>query len=418
MAGKSERIAESILTKIMSGELTGRLPAEQELARQCGVSSVTAARALNILRDKGVVQRVTGRGTFVTGNGRTVVRIAFNRYFAEKLFPMLERHFPNVTVEPVSDIMEADAAVYSTTVPFFPGEYFLPWPRERLNRLKNEGRLFPQIFEFHNVNGAVWGLPYLFSPDVLLYNRKIMRRIAPDFEPYALTFERFLELRTKLPRGVAFWSGPGDSLLLSLIYNLSGCGMANPDIFKKAVSLTGTIEFCGSFDDFLAGKALFSQGSRYMSRQLTEDFDISPMPLYDGRRPCHAGSEALMVRNTTCHQELLFDMAEALFRPEIQKSIGVVKRSIPADAAVAASSLDSSILRDDIFLNEIKNVDYAHRHMSDSMDLCFSTVLKKFVNSQISREEFLREVEDSYRFGEKRRRALDDFMARAAAVDF
>ncbi|MBQ9502380.1 MAG: GntR family transcriptional regulator, partial [Lentisphaeria bacterium] len=102
MAGKSERIAESILTKIMSGELTGRLPAEQELARQCGVSSVTAARALNILRDKGVVQRVTGRGTFVTGNGRTVVRIAFNRYFAEKLFPMLERHFPNVTVEPVS----------------------------------------------------------------------------------------------------------------------------------------------------------------------------------------------------------------------------------------------------------------------------------------------------------------------------
>jgi hypothetical protein len=52
------------------------------------------------------------------------------------------------------------------------------------------------------------------------------------------------------------------------------------------------------------------------------------------------------------------------------------------------------------------------------MDLCFSTVLKKFVNSQISREEFLREVEDSYRFGEKRRRALDDFMARGAAVDF
>ncbi|MBQ9502586.1 MAG: GntR family transcriptional regulator, partial [Lentisphaeria bacterium] len=102
MAGKSEQIAESILAKIMSGELTGRLPAEQELARQCGVSPVTAAKALNILRDKGVVRRVTGRGTFVTGNGRTVVRIAFNRYFAEKLFPMLERHFPNVTVEPVS----------------------------------------------------------------------------------------------------------------------------------------------------------------------------------------------------------------------------------------------------------------------------------------------------------------------------
>ena len=60
MPGKSEQIAESILSKIVSGELAGRLPAEQELARQCGVSPVTAAKALNILRDKGVVERVPG----------------------------------------------------------------------------------------------------------------------------------------------------------------------------------------------------------------------------------------------------------------------------------------------------------------------------------------------------------------------
>ncbi|MBQ9501877.1 MAG: extracellular solute-binding protein, partial [Lentisphaeria bacterium] len=353
-----------------------------------------------------------------TGNGRTVVRIAFNRYFAEKLFPMLERHFPNVTVEPVSDIMEADAAVYSTTVPFFPGEYFLPWPQDRLTRLKDEGRLFPQIFEFHNVNGAVWGLPYLFSPDVLLYNKKIMRRIAPDFEPYALTFERLLELRTKLPRGCALLSGNGHTLLLSLIYNLSCGGTASPDVFRKAVSLVSSVDCSGTFDDFLAGKALFSHGSRHMSRKLTEDFDIAPLPLYDGRRPCHAASEALMVRNTSRHPELLFDLAEALFRPECQNCIGVVRHGVPADRAAAASSLDSSVLRDDIFFNEIKNVDYAHRHMSDFMDICFSATIKKFVNSQISREEFLREVEDSYRFGEKRRRALDDFMAGNAAVDF
>jgi len=418
MAGKSEQIAESILTKIMSGELTGRLPAEQELARQCGVSPVTAAKALNILRDKGVVERVPGRGTFVIGGGKTVVKIAFNRYFAEKLFPLLEKHFPSVRVEAAEDLEEADAAVYSTTLPFFPGEYFLPWPRERVARLRTGGRLFPQIFEFHNVRGAVWGLPYLFSPNLLFYNKRLMQRIAPDFEPYKLTFEQMRELRAKLPAGTAFGCGNNHTLLLSLIYNISENGIAGPEVFRKAVSLISDLEFSGTFEDFLAGKGLFSQGTRHMALCLTEDFDIAPLPLFDGKRPCHAASEALMVRNTTRHPELLFDMAEALFRPELQQVISAVKKGIPADAAAAASSLDSSVLRDDIFFNEIKNVDYAHRHMSDSMDLCFSTVLKKLVNGQISREDFLREVEESYRFGEKRRRALSDFMAGSAAVDF
>ena len=62
---KCEEIACQLLEKIKSGELSGRLPAEQELAKQCKVSPVTAAKALNILRDKGVVKRVSGRGTFV-----------------------------------------------------------------------------------------------------------------------------------------------------------------------------------------------------------------------------------------------------------------------------------------------------------------------------------------------------------------
>ena len=53
---KSEEIAESIFMLIRSGELTGRLASEQKLAKQYGVSPVTAAKALNLLRERGVIK--------------------------------------------------------------------------------------------------------------------------------------------------------------------------------------------------------------------------------------------------------------------------------------------------------------------------------------------------------------------------
>ena len=125
-----------------------------------------------------------------------------------------------------------------------------------------------------------------------------------------------------------------------------------------------------------------------------------------------------MVRNTTAHPELLFDLAESLFHPDLQRMIGSLKMGIPADKGTAAETMDSSCFRDDIFLNEVRNVDYAHRHMSDSVCLCFSTALKRLVCDAITPEELLEEVEESYRFEEKRRQALNSFMVNSAAVDF
>ena len=86
---KSEEIAALLFEKIRKDEISGRLPAEQELAKQCGVSPVTAAKALNILRDQGVVKRISGRGTFVVKPEKKILRIMSNCYFAEKLFPLL-----------------------------------------------------------------------------------------------------------------------------------------------------------------------------------------------------------------------------------------------------------------------------------------------------------------------------------------
>ena len=314
MGNKSQMIADILWQKISSGECSGRLPAEQELARQFAV------------------------------------------------------------------------------LPFFPGEYFLPVPRERLLRLRESGRFFPQIFEFFNLCGMVWNVPFVFSPDILLYNKKIMQQIAPGFSPYELTFEMLFELQKKLPDGIHLFAGQGEALMLSFIYNLSGdtCGI---EVYRKAADMLSNFDFGGDFSDFLAGKVLFTTAFRKKCRQLTKDFDIAPMPEVNSKRLCHTASQTFWVRHSTLHADLLFDIRESLFAPALQQQIAEFHGNIAADASIASAVMNSRFIRDDIFFNEIKNMDYSHRHMQDAIASCFSSALKKLVCSYISPGEFLQEVE-------------------------
>ncbi len=59
------QVARLLAERIASGELTGRMPAERALAEEYEVSYGTVRRAIAILRDRGLVRSVHGRGTFV-----------------------------------------------------------------------------------------------------------------------------------------------------------------------------------------------------------------------------------------------------------------------------------------------------------------------------------------------------------------
>ena len=63
-----EQICRDITDGIVSGEYGKRdlLPSEKELAEQYGVSRVTAAKAMKLLADQGIIERVRGKGSFVS----------------------------------------------------------------------------------------------------------------------------------------------------------------------------------------------------------------------------------------------------------------------------------------------------------------------------------------------------------------
>lgn len=60
-------VADHVAARITAGELRpgSRLPAERDLALEYGVAYLTIRRAAQVLRDRGLIITVHGKGTFV-----------------------------------------------------------------------------------------------------------------------------------------------------------------------------------------------------------------------------------------------------------------------------------------------------------------------------------------------------------------
>lgn len=59
------QVADLVAAKIADWAPGSRLPAEAELAEEYGVARMTMRRAMGVLRERGLVRTLHGRGTFV-----------------------------------------------------------------------------------------------------------------------------------------------------------------------------------------------------------------------------------------------------------------------------------------------------------------------------------------------------------------
>jgi GntR family transcriptional repressor for pyruvate dehydrogenase complex len=75
-----EQIVQQIEESVLNGKLKpgDQLPAERELAQQLGVSRTAVREAVKALREKGLVEAYSGRGTFVTDGTTQAARQSFD----------------------------------------------------------------------------------------------------------------------------------------------------------------------------------------------------------------------------------------------------------------------------------------------------------------------------------------------------
>jgi GntR family transcriptional regulator, transcriptional repressor for pyruvate dehydrogenase complex len=78
-----EQIVEQVEQSILKGQLKpgDQLPAERDLAQSFGVSRTAVREAVKTLREKGLVEAYTGRGTFVTNGTSNAIRLSLDLMF-------------------------------------------------------------------------------------------------------------------------------------------------------------------------------------------------------------------------------------------------------------------------------------------------------------------------------------------------
>jgi GntR family transcriptional regulator len=60
------QVADDVERRITEGEITRKLPSERSFAEEYGVAYTTVRHAMALLRERGIIITVHGRGTFVT----------------------------------------------------------------------------------------------------------------------------------------------------------------------------------------------------------------------------------------------------------------------------------------------------------------------------------------------------------------
>ena len=59
------QVADDVQRRIAEGEISAKLPSERSFAGQYGVAYTTVRHAMALLRDRGIIITVHGRGTYV-----------------------------------------------------------------------------------------------------------------------------------------------------------------------------------------------------------------------------------------------------------------------------------------------------------------------------------------------------------------
>lgn len=65
-----QQVVDIVAARIAAGRYTAKLPSERALADEFGVSYITLRHATAVLRDRGLIVSIHGRGTFVRAHFR------------------------------------------------------------------------------------------------------------------------------------------------------------------------------------------------------------------------------------------------------------------------------------------------------------------------------------------------------------
>ncbi len=402
-SGKATAARERILDLLDSGALKAgdRLPGAREIADETGMSLLTAQAAIKTLESDGLIELRPRLGAFVK-EGWQEIAVESNFHHFERTLPWIARFEP---------LLKARFPELRLTKSFKRGvlemKTTISLQCNRNDYLDMSGifrEACPDVSPFHSApfksfqeDGRLLGVPFIFSPRVIVYNPEIFRcRGCP--EPHAKwTWEEFIAAIRALraaghpkDRIFNFTSDPASWMSFVLLAGGSLFKPSEPDPVRidspetrRGLRLYSQIreelglergvsvkDHCGEL--FTGGGLAMTLMPRELRTWLElrsfKSWSAVPTPsLGQGGATNTQATDLICVRRECKDKALAADFVRFMLSEEVQDFIGAEKYGIPIRISSAEKSLDKELPGDRAFFEQTQSM--SAEYNLDSPDL-------------------------------------------------
>ncbi|MBR7119655.1 MAG: GntR family transcriptional regulator [Lentisphaeria bacterium] len=400
-----EKIANTLEKQIRSGEITGKLPSEKELAAKFSVAGMTMSRAMSVLKKRGLVQQIHRRGTFVVPPEKKVLRLLKSScvYFAGKNHELWLSKFPDVSFELVQSLDEADIAVFPTIIPMNYSSHFIPWPQEIIRKLRESGDFFDQAFEFHHIGTPVYAVAYSFCPCLMAYNKELMQKYKPDFTPDNFTCSEMAELLKLVAESELPVRQKTNRLLISLAYCAGSLDKVLDDFRQLRLSPEPPEALHEKIFSVITRRDIYFP-------EMEKSCGVMPMPKLNGVRCSHPVSESVFVPLNSRYPETAFQIAAHTLSEDFQQAVAESNDNIPSNRKIAESCRHNGVLSDELFYQETKNIHYPREIIDPLSTAVILMGLKEFAGNRLALNDFLKLLQTENENMIRRKQAIENIL--------
>ncbi len=396
MKNKNTIIRNHVLGLMESGHCSGgeKIPAARDLAVHLGISLLTVQNALETMNKEGLLKVVPRQGTYVSEEWTNrILQSSISSYMVWKRLPWGEFFLKNIPdmVPQLHTSTRMPHGVFEVV----PTSTVLMNQDQYLDLEPLLDRCFPVRSDFHTeqfdsfrCKGRLVGLPFLFSPRVMLYNPRILKENGCPVPSSDYTWDDFLKcirlLKKKLPAENIFIWNTGYYNWMTCVLRAGG-SLIEPSAedpvkidspaTRRGLKLFRDLRYAlgvrksSHNERFEEGEVAFAIGARQVVGRLKQngvhDWNVLPLPRIPG-----GCDTSLQATELLCVRKECVDMecAEALIRfflsEAFQKHLAELKYAIPIRKSVLQPSNDP---RDILFEREVLKVH--SRHHLDSPEL-------------------------------------------------
>lgn len=390
---KQTRVRHWLLDRIDGVELAGgdKLPGARDIGERLEVSLLTVQNALETLVNEGVLESYPRKGTFVAHKWRKCV-LQNNFRSNNPALPWLEE-LKNMVSENIPRLYFCsgfDAGMLElrpTLVVQSCRDQYMDL-REMFERcFPDRSDFFMEAFSsYYSPDGSLPGIPFIFSPRIMLYNTELLERAGCPLPRRDWTWDEFIDSVTKLKRilpGKQIFNWNADlHQWMGLVFRAGGKLFEPADkddqvrldhpatlrglrLFRQLQHLLGSdavVDMTLQYrESFARGELAFMLSPRqdlfFIKDQGFDTWGSVPFPLIpEGSAVTTQAADLLCVRKSCSNLKMAEDFIRLMLSDEIQRFIGSRNYGIPIRKSAAIDSISRQEARDWLFMEEIPHM--------------------------------------------------------------